>query len=194
MCDQTASIPGNCEKAKRLVRRLPIFRRFVRNERGVTAIEFGFLATPFFMLFMAIIETSLMFFASELLESSVDEISRKVRTGQYAEKYPSGMSEADFKSEVCGEIAFLFDCTKLAVDLQAVNDIDSLQDKPVINSDGELNSDAYGYAEPGAQQVVKLTASYEWPTFSNYMARYMTKLASGNWPLNAIAVFVTEPF
>ena len=63
MCDQTASIPGNCEKAKRLVRRLPIFRRFVRNERGVTAIEFGFLATPFFMLFMAIIETSLMFFA-----------------------------------------------------------------------------------------------------------------------------------
>jgi hypothetical protein len=39
-----------------------------------------------------------------------------------------------------------------------------------------------------------ITASYEWPVFTNYVAAYLSDLNNGNALLNAIAVFRTEPY
>ena len=38
-------------------------RRFRRDRRGSAAVEFALIATPFFALLFAIIETSIVFFA-----------------------------------------------------------------------------------------------------------------------------------
>jgi Flp pilus assembly protein TadG len=41
---------------------------FVRNGRGSAAVEFALVAPVFFALLFAIIETAIMFFASQALE------------------------------------------------------------------------------------------------------------------------------
>ncbi len=56
--------------------------RFRRDEKGVTAVEFGLLSLPFFAIIGAILETSLIFMASQILDSAVNDSARLIRTGQ----------------------------------------------------------------------------------------------------------------
>ena len=53
-------------------------RALARDERGVTAIEFGVLALPFFTVIFAILQTAIMFLASQVLDSALEDASRKV--------------------------------------------------------------------------------------------------------------------
>jgi Flp pilus assembly protein TadG len=57
--------------------RKPLARRrgFARDESGVTAIEFGLLALPFFSILGAILETSLVFLSGQVLESACPSMS-----------------------------------------------------------------------------------------------------------------------
>ncbi len=63
-------------------RRGLLLRRFGRDRRGATAIEFALIALPFFALMMAILETFLTFFASQTIETAVNRGARLIRTGQ----------------------------------------------------------------------------------------------------------------
>ena len=56
------------------------WRGFAHDESGVTAIEFGLLAVPFFSILGAILETSLVFLSGQVLESAVQDASRLIRT------------------------------------------------------------------------------------------------------------------
>ena len=46
-----------------------LLRRFRRNRRASAALEFALVAPIFFALLFAIIETALMFFAGQVLET-----------------------------------------------------------------------------------------------------------------------------
>ena len=59
-----------------------ILRRFRRNRGGSAAIEFALVAPVFFALLFAIIETAVMFFASQVLETIAQESARMILTGQ----------------------------------------------------------------------------------------------------------------
>ena len=59
-----------------------VWRRFRRNGRGSAAVEFALVAPVFFALLFAIIETAIMFFASQALETMTQESARLVLTGQ----------------------------------------------------------------------------------------------------------------
>src|SRR5665213_1126528 len=56
----------------RLLRLLPrsAVRRFVREQDGAAAIEFGLVAVPFLALTFAIMETALVFFSGQTLEAA----------------------------------------------------------------------------------------------------------------------------
>ena len=57
-------------------------RRFRRNRRGSAAVEFALVAPVFFALLFAIIETALVFFASQVLETVTQNSARMILTGQ----------------------------------------------------------------------------------------------------------------
>src|SRR5262249_2651675 len=82
-------------------------RRFVRQEDGSAAIEFSLVAVPFLGLTFAILETALVFFAGQTLETAVTDSARLIMTGQAQDK---AWTKDDFKGEVCGRIHGLFDC------------------------------------------------------------------------------------
>ena len=84
-----------------------VVRRFSTDEQGTTAVEFGLVAVPFIALMMAILETALVFFAGQALETSVSNAGRLIRTGQAQQL---GLTAATFKDLICGQIYYLFDC------------------------------------------------------------------------------------
>src|SRR3954467_9863935 len=70
--------------------RLPRFKpaaaraatRFRGNRRGSAVVEFALVAPMFFALLFAIIETAIMFFASQVLETVTQNSARVILTGQ----------------------------------------------------------------------------------------------------------------
>lgn len=72
-----------------------VWRRFRRNGAGSAAVEFALVAPVFFALLFAIIETGIMFFASQVLETITQESARQVLTGQVQ---TAALTQAQFKS------------------------------------------------------------------------------------------------
>ena len=60
-----------------------ILFRFRRDERGVTAIEFGMVATPFIALLFAIVETALTLWTTQVLDTGVTNAARRIYTGPF---------------------------------------------------------------------------------------------------------------
>src|SRR5262245_15985164 len=83
-----------------------LVRRFMRQQDGTAAIEFGMVALPFLGLTFAILETALVFFAGQTLETAVTDSARLIMTGQ---AQTGGWSKEDFKTAVCGKVYGLFD-------------------------------------------------------------------------------------
>lgn len=172
-------------------------RRFRKDERGVTAIEFAILAPPFFVLLFAIIESSLIFFAGQMLESAVDDVGRRIRTGQLN----NTLTQAQFKTELCKSAAILFDCNGLKVDMRTAARFQDLTDPPVPDGNNNTNFNNYQFTAPCPEEITMVTASYEWPIFTYFASDniYPQSRGSGSVAfrkilLNAIAVFRTEPF
>ena len=92
-------------------------RRFRRNRRGSAAVEFALVAPVFFALLFAIIETAIVFFAGQVLETVTQDSARMIMTGQ---AQTAGYSQSQFKTYVCGKISVLFDCVNgIYVDVQS---------------------------------------------------------------------------
>ena len=82
--------------------------RFRGNQRGSAAVEFALVAPLFFALLFAIIETGLVFFASQSLETALQDSARAIMTGQ---AQISNLTKQSFKANiVCKYAGSLFDC------------------------------------------------------------------------------------
>src|SRR5690606_27886039 len=94
-------------------------RRFGRDRRGATAVEFAMVAAPFFFMMFAILEIGVVFMISNQLENATMAAGRLVRTGQ---SHQQGMDAAGFKAAVCDRIiGFTNNCAdKLSIDVRVI--------------------------------------------------------------------------
>ncbi len=70
---------------------IKFFGKWGKNRDGATAIEFAFLAMPYLLLSLGIIELSLMFASESLLEGATSRAARTVKTGQLQQSAPENM-------------------------------------------------------------------------------------------------------
>jgi Flp pilus assembly protein TadG len=162
-------------------------RRFVRQQDGAVAVEFAFVAIPFLALIFAIMETALVFFAGQTLETAVQDSARLIMTGQ---AQTQGWSKDDFKTQVYG----LFDCANgIYVDVKTFTDFASVTNTPPVNNgvfdDSQLN---YSPGDVGTIEVV--TLYYEWPVYTFVLGNALANLNGGKRLLVATAVFRNEPY
>ena len=100
-----------------------LLSRFRRNRGGSTVVEFALVAPMFFALLFAIIETALMFFASQVLETAVQDSARLIMTGQ---AQTASYTQAQFKTAVCSRITTMFDCAGgIYIDMSTIAPDDS---------------------------------------------------------------------
>jgi len=173
-----------------------VINRFSKDEDGVTAVEFAIVGGPFFLLVFAIIESSLLFFANQYLETVVDDVTRLYRTGQVA-----NISTAPkLKEEMCRRIKGLFNCNKIFINLDTADKFVDLPPPPKANNTSNISSDG-SFAPPEnfdnnicPLQIVQFTASYEWPIYANYSAPLVSDGLNNNALISATAVVRTEDF
>lgn len=178
---------------------LPRRRGLLRDEGGVTAIEFGLLAVPFFSLIGAILETSMVFLSGQVLDSAVHDASRLIRTGQaQAEAVATGFDEDTFRARVCARTFGLFgDCSGIFVRVTLVTDFASATVTPPVDWDCETDC---GWTEPEVfnpgqgSSIVLVQAYYKWPIILPLGSVGMANLADGRRLLGSVTVFRNEPF
>lgn len=179
--------------AVRLVRLLPtrLAHRFVREQQGAAAVEFALVALPFLALLFAILETALVFFAGQTLETAAAEASRLIMTGQ---AQTAGYSKEDFKTQVCNRIYGLFDCSGgVYVDVKQYSDFSSVSNtKPVAN--GTFDSSKLDYVPGGPGCIEAVTLYYQWPIYVSLLGNNLSNLNGNKRLLAATAVFRNEPF
>ena len=167
-------------------------RRFARGEDGIAAVEFGMVALPFLALMFAIMETAIVFFASQTLETAVADSARLIMTGQ---AQTQGFTQAQFKSAVCAKIYGLFDCANgLQVDVKTYSSFGSISNAKPIDANGNLQTNfSYNPGNPGDIVVVRLM--YQWPVYVSMMGLGNMSDLSGNKKLiMATAAFRNEPY
>ena len=170
-----------------------LWRRFRRSRRGSAALEFALVAPVFFALLFAIIETALMFFASQVLETITQDSARMILTGQ-AQKATSVNTPDLFRTTyICSRIPALFDCSKIYVDVQSYSSFSSVTIANQIDASKTfINNMQYNPGNPGDVVVVRLF--YQWPIFVTGLGYNITNLTGSMRLLTASAAFKNEPY
>lgn len=183
------------------------FRKIGKSESGSTAIEFGILAIPFFMIIFATIETMLAFAGNQLLENAVDTMSRKLRTGQITfnmDRPTTDMSEVEFKADFCNEISIMLSCDqissgdeRLLVDLQTVTNYTSIDtDIPTISnaSFSQLDASGFSYNPGGSGTINVLRVYYKWGIILDLIRPYITNVRPEDGSTSYFLMVATTAF
>lgn len=175
------------------------FRRrpgaFARDQRGVTAVEFALLGLPFFTLIGAILQTAMIFLASQVLESAVNDTARELRTGQLQQR---SATVETFRTEVCNRLYGLFPgCAGLHVRVTTVTDFQSATTVAPVDPNCRAPCDwttTEAYVNPGGQEVVQVQVHYRYPLFLSFGPLGMSNMGDGRRLMGSATVFKTEPF
>jgi len=169
----------------------PRTRRFVRQTRATTTVEFGLLAAPFIALAFAILQTAIVFFASQALETAAATAGRLVLTGQ---AQTTGWTADQFKQQVCNAITGLFNCQSgVYVDVETYSSFAAANlTMPISN--GTFNSSGLGYNPGGPGDIVVVRLYYKYPVYMNLLGFNLSNLNGGYDLLAATAVFKNEPY
>lgn len=177
------------QRTRRLV--APMVRRFVRRQDGAAAIEFGLVAAPFLALTFATMETALVFFAGQALETATADSARLIMTGQ---AQTQGMSQAKFKEAVCAKIYGLFDCAGgVKVDVKTYSSFSSADMSKPIDANGNLQTN-FQYQPGGPGDIVVVRLIYEWPVYVSLLGLNLADMAGGKRLMVATAAFRNEPY
>ena len=168
-------------------------RRFRRNQCGSAAVEFAFIAPMFFALIFAIIESALVFFAGQVLETGTQDSARLMMTHQAQD---SAMTQAQFKQDLCNRVAVLFACANVYVDVKTYTSFSTVTiTDPIDGSGNFVNNFTYQSSNPGDTVVVR--AFYQWPLFVTKLGYNIANIGRGSTSpyrlLAATAAFQVEP-
>lgn len=177
-------------------RRGGLFVRLGRSRDGVAAIEFALLAIPFFLLLFAIIETCIAYAAEQVLDNAVDEMARKLRTGQitYETGQPTDMTKGEFRAAFCEQIAILMSCDdKLSLNVQSLPSFNQIPEG-IPREDGrpfgDLDTSGFDYApgQDGSKNIVR--AYYRWPIVTDLIRPFVTNIRpeDGSMPSDYLIV------
>src|SRR5262249_4841983 len=165
--------------------------RFVRRQHGVAMVEFGLVAAPFLALVFAIIETAVVFFAGQALETAVADSSRLILTGQAQSQ---SFDASAFKNAVCNKIYGLFDCQNgVYIDVRTFSSFASVTMPSPIDAQGNFQSN-FSYQPGGPGDIVVVRLFYQYPVYVSLLGFNLSNINGGKRLLAATAAFRNEPY
>jgi Flp pilus assembly protein TadG len=168
-----------------------LLRRLARDRDGAAAVEFAFVALPFFALIGAIIETSMVFLANQVLETAVYDASRLIRTGQAQQ---SGYDSAAFKTQVCNRLYILVDCAGVSVDVRTVTTFSAVTTTAPVDEKGNFVNTSFTYSAGKASELVMVRAYYQYPLIFSSLGLDLSDLSNGKRLIGTVTAFRNEPF
>ncbi|MBC8719091.1 TadE/TadG family type IV pilus assembly protein [Ochrobactrum sp. Marseille-Q0166] len=130
------------------------FYKFIKDERGASALEFALVSVPFILVIFMILNISLLIIGKQLLSSFVNDEVRDLKINT---------RKADFKNnyeidkKLCSKLSYFLitDCNSIRVDLHGYDNID---DKKI----GRINNIKFSIERIKQGQIVTLVVSYRW--------------------------------
>ena len=191
--DQPEDISASVQPVSLQRPRFSLWKRFRRSEEGAAAVEFAMVALPFMAMLFAIIETALVLFANQVLETAVADTSRLIMTGQ---AQAANMSKDEFKKRLCDRLGNMFDCNGgVYLDVRNYSDFNSATNARPVDGSGALAPGTMNQFSPGSSgAIVVVRAAYLWPIFVTRMGFNLSDQQGGKRLLVGTAVFKNEPF
>jgi Flp pilus assembly protein TadG len=166
-------------------------KRLVRQQDGGVAIEFAMVAAPFIALLFAIIETAIVFFASQSLEAAAADSARLVMTGQAQSQ---GFDAAKYKEAVCAKIYAIFNCNGgMTVDVRTFANFSSVDTSKPVDANGNVNLTAQ-YQPGGPGDIVLVRLLYQYPVWVNLFGYSLSNVSGGKHLMVATSAFRNEPY
>lgn len=180
---------------------------WLRDARGVTAIEFAVVAPVLLLLIMGILEFSAIMLVSNIMESATAITSRLGKTGFIT----AGQTrEQTIVASITDRTRGLIDPTKLTMSSKAYGEFNQIGDPEPwndsnnngvaetgeyqdINGNGQRDTDMGAAGYGGAGAVVVYTASYPWPVMTPLL-RPLIGNAQGNYIITSSSVVKNEPY
>jgi Flp pilus assembly protein TadG len=175
------------------------WRAFVADRKGATAVEFALIGPPFLALLVAIIQSFLVFFAQQYLETAVNESSRTILTGQeqaQAQNLTQAQAQALFAKAVCSNLVILFNCNNLMIDVEVAGSWSSANTgMPTLTFDSNGNVTNTWQFSPGNQgDIVVVRVMYQWPVFLGPLGFNLANLPNGNRLIMSSTAFMNEAY
>jgi Flp pilus assembly protein TadG len=149
------------------------------REDGSAAVEFAMVAMPFLALVFAIIETALVFFGNQVLETAASESARLIMTGQ---AQTQGLNKDTFKDQVCTKI----------YDVQTFSSFSNVNMTNPLDANGNLDTSSFKYAPGGPGEIVVVRLVYQWPIMVSMLG--LSNMSGNNRLMMATAAFRNEPY
>lgn len=169
-------------------------RLFLRDEKGVTAVEFALVVFPFLFLIFAIIELGISFAMQQVLIYATEDISRQFYTGQLREE---NLRPDSVKSSICKKISILpiVDCNKLSINLDNYTSFSEVPVKNLVTKNGELGL-PQTINVGGPSTINQINVLYRWPVMTNilYYLNPDVKPADRVLPLFITVTWQNEPY
>lgn len=161
------------------------------NRSGTAAVEFALVAPVFFALLFAIIETALVFFAGQLLETATQDSARAILTGQ---AQTAATTQAQFKTSVCQRLSTIFDCTNgVYVDVQSYTSFSGVSMNSQIDASKNFNT-TMKYNPGSAGDIVVVRVFYQWQLWVTGLGYNISNLSGNKRLLVGTAAFKNEPY
>ncbi len=185
-------------KRLRALRRLQA-SRWVKDERGTSAVEFAIVAMPFFLFVLGLIGVGLYFFTMSSLAYGVEAAARQIRTGE-AQK--SEVTVSEFKNLVCQAAGSYINCNKLSVLIQSGDTWSDISPQSCVDSKNNMvgstgsSTDTISTYSGAASEVVLVTLCYQWDLAETFPFLKLGKNSdgSGSAVVQASTAFRTEPY
>lgn len=161
-----------------------------RNEEGSTAVEFAIVGIPFIFMIIGIIEMALMFTTHSLLESSLSQAGRQIRTGAVQ----LGAGQDFFRDTLCENAALLIPCAQLQYQVVALEDFSDAADFPDAEFDEEGNLEDQQFDPGGVSDVVMIRVAYRYPIKTPLMQPLLTNNGDFSRILLSTMVLQSEPY
>lgn len=180
----------------RLFKKRQLTDRLVRDESGVSAIEFGILAPIFLTLFFAVFEIGFLFTKMGVMDYAMQKAAKKVYIGQAS----SGtVTHADLEQTICDHIFFAGqNCTSnLNLELIEISDLSDVPSAAVECQDQVLDINPTVKYNPGTANTTVFMRACMMTDVLTPGVGYGMNLplaASGKFALVTSTAFKNEPF
>lgn len=165
---------------------------YVENREGSAAIEFAMIATPFFFFIFALIEVSVLFLMSTVLEHATIQASRDIRTGA---AQAEDMDASEFRVEICNNLIDLLDCDgNLHIDVRSFDNFSATSLGSPLDDDGNFDDTGFVFQPGDANQIVTVRVFYEWELITPIITKPLENITGGKHMLQSNLVFRNEPF
>ncbi|NQW02349.1 MAG: pilus assembly protein [Rhodospirillales bacterium] len=182
---------------------MSLFSRERRANQGIVAVEFALIAPVFLYLLMGILEVSIMFLATTVVDGATYAAARKIRTG---EAQLSGDATTTFQTELCAELVGVYNCDDITLDVRTFSSFSTVTIPDIkINGDGDLVFDdgddddtndvlyVTEFTTGGSGDIVVARVIYSWEFATPFIGVLFADNGTAKF-LSTTAVFRSEPY